>query len=99
MLGLGHVAIKGCNLIGVVQSQFVEGGLHITGCQLGLGHLALKLSLLVRGIQRSLGHLVAKAGLLIGCSNRCSHCTCLLVGAVHCELIKGNLRWDQEQCK
>ena len=99
VLGLGHVAIKGGDLIGVVESQLVKSVLHITSGQLCLCHLAFKLSLLVRGIQRSLGHLVAEAGLLIGCSNRCSHRTGLLVGAVHCELIKGNLRWDQEQCK
>ena len=46
-LGLGHLAIEGSDLIGVVQSQLVKGGLHITSGQLCLGHLALKLSLLV----------------------------------------------------
>ena len=92
MLGLGHVAIKGSDLIGVVQSQLVKSGLHITSGQLCLSHLALKLGFLVGSIQRSLGHLVAKAGLLIGCSNGSRHRTGLLVGAIHGELIKGNLR-------
>ena len=59
---------------------------------LGLGHLALKLGLLVGSIQRSLGHLVAEAGLLIGCSHCGSYCTGLLIGAVHSELVKSILR-------
>ena len=92
MLGLGHVAIKGGNLISVVEGQLVKGGLHITSGQLSLGHLALKLGLLVGSIQRSLGHLVAEAGLLIGCSHCGSYCTGLLIGVVHSELIKGVLR-------
>ena len=91
MLGLGHVATKGSNLISVVKSQLVKGGLHITSGQLCLGHLALKLGLLVGSIQRSLGHLVAEAGFLIGCSHCSSYCTGLLIGAVHGELIKGML--------
>ncbi len=92
MLGLGHVAIEGGNLVGVVKSQLVEGGLHITSSQLGLGHLPLKLSLLVRSIKRSLGHLVAEAGFLIGRGHCGCYCTGLLVGAIDSQLIKGNLR-------
>ena len=96
MLGLGHVAIEGGDLIGVVKSQLVKGGLHITSSQFGFGHLSFKLGLLVGSIQRSLGHLVAEASLLIGCSHCGSYCTGLLVGAVHSELIKGILRKDWE---
>ena len=47
MLGLGHVAIKGSNLIGVVKSQLVKGGLHITSGQLRLGHLVAEAGLLI----------------------------------------------------
>ena len=50
MLGLGHVDIEGGNLIGVVESQLVKGGLHITSGQLSLGHLALELGPLVRSV-------------------------------------------------
>ena len=92
VLGLGHVAIEGSDLIGVVKSQLVKSGLHITSGQFCFRHLALKLGLLVRSVQRSLGHLVAKAGLLIGCSHCCGYCAGLLVGAVHSELIKCNLK-------
>ena len=92
MLSLGHVAIEGGDLIGVVKSQLVKGGLHVTCSQFRFGHLALKLGLLVGSIQRSLGHLVAEAGLLIGRCNCSRYCTGLLVGAVHSELIKGILR-------
>ena len=47
MLGLGHVAIKGGNLISVVQGQLVKGGLHITSLQLSLGHLIAEAGLLI----------------------------------------------------
>ena len=94
-MGQGKLVI----LLRKLMRQFVKSKLHIPSGQLRLGHLPLKLSPLVRGIQRCLCHLVAEAGFLVGCGNSGGHCTGLLIGAVNCQLIKGDLRWDQDKCK
>ncbi len=91
MLGFGHPDVK--------------ASLLARGVMLGLGHVAIKGGNLISVVegqlvkgrlhitssQLSFGHLVAEAGLLIGCSHCGSHCTGLLVGVVHSELIKGIL--------
>ena len=92
MLGFGHPDVK--------------ASLLSCSVMLGLGHLAIEGSDLIGVVkgqlvegglhitsgQLCLGHLVAEAGLLISCSHCGGYCTGLLVGAVHGELIKGNLR-------
>ena len=92
VLGLGHPDVKASLLARSIMLSLchvaIEGSDLISVVK---GQL-VKCRLHITSSQLRLGHLVAEAGLLIGCSHCGSHCTGLLVGAVHSELIKGILR-------
>ena len=89
------MAIEGRPQIRVVKSQLVKGILHVASSQLRLGHLAVKLSLLVESIGRCFGHVFIIAvppftGIMFGLGQMAIKCG-LLIRVVKGQLVHGSL--------